>query len=102
MLCYLSPWYWVTSTCRNIKAVIVDAWKKPSWWNTAKAAFLVWFLIPTSVPVTAYKLAELLGYETEARELTVIFLGMFGELGWLCLDALAKALLVAAAFLLHL
>jgi hypothetical protein len=71
-------------------------------WNITKAALLIWFLIPTSVPVTAYKAAGWLGYETEARELVHIMLNVFGDLGWLFLDVVAKLLLLLATSLLHL
>ena len=99
MLQVLSPWYWITFTCSRIKAVLVDALKKPSFWNTFKAVLLIWFLIPASVPVTAYKLAGLLGYEEEVRQLWQILLETFGVVGILCLDALGKALMALAMFL---
>lgn len=91
MLGVLNPVNWVTGILSKMKDVVVQAFKQPTPWNITKAAGLIYLLIPASVPWTLYKAAGWFGYEAEAEEFVGIMTNALGDLGWIALDATAKA-----------
>jgi hypothetical protein len=106
-------WLWgvpkviVTTSVKWVWKATVAAWNKLPKPKSKLGKCIVypiygWLAMPGTIGLTAYWLADLVGYGEEVRELMAWSLDLFGVAGWALLDVVGKALLFGGALLLRL